>query len=76
MHNVISMKRTSIETLTCKFSGVYPSRGNFYGYWKLEGFVWEEDALPSSHAPVVFHTNPCNQFWSVFKVPLNLCLLV
>ena len=26
----------------------------------VEGFVWEEDALPSSHPPVVFHTNPCN----------------
>lgn len=33
---------------------------NFQVYTLKEGFVWEEDALPSSHAPVVFHTNPCN----------------
>ena len=54
------MERTVTNKLTCKFLGLYPNRGIFYGRLKLEGFVWEEDALPSSHAPVVFHTNPCN----------------
>ena len=54
------MERTVTDKLTCKFSGLYPKREIFYGRLKLEGFVWEEDALPSSHAPVVFHTNPCN----------------
>ena len=54
------MERTVTNKLTCKFSGFYPKRGIFFGRYKLEGIVWEEDALPSSHAPVVFRTNPCN----------------
>ena len=54
------MERTVPNKLTCKFSGLYLLRGNyFFGHYKLEWFVWEEVALPSSHAPV-FHTNPCN----------------
>ena len=44
---------------TCKFSGLYPLRGNFYGRYKL-GCVREKDPLPSSHTPLVFLTNPCN----------------
>ena len=54
------MERTVTNKLTCKFAGLYSKRGIFYGHYKLEGFVWKEDALPFSHAPVVFHTNPCN----------------
>lgn len=54
------MERTVKNKLTCKFSGLHAKRGIFYGRLKLEGFVWEEDTLPSSHAPVVLHTNPCN----------------
>ena len=48
------MERTVSNKLTWKFAGLYLLRGNFYGRYKLEV------ALPSSHAPVVFHTNPCN----------------
>ena len=46
------MERTVPNKLTCKFSRLYLLRGNFYGRYKLEGFVLEEVALPSSHAPV------------------------
>lgn len=30
---------------------------------KIEGFLQKEDALPSSHAPEVFHTNPSSGFF-------------
>ena len=40
----------------------------------LEGFEWEEDALLSSHAPVVFH--PILVILSVFKLPFDLCISV
>ena len=57
---LLEMERTVTNKLTCKFSGLYPKRRIIYGRYKLGGFVWEEDALPFSHASVVFHTNPCN----------------
>ena len=63
------MERTVTNKLTCNFSGLYPKRGIFCGRQKLEGFVWEEDALPSSHAPVVFLTNPCN--FACFKAAIK-----
>ena len=47
------MERTATNNLTCKFQ-VYNLKEGFFMDAKLEGFVWEEDALPSSHAPVVF----------------------
>jgi len=63
------MERAFKNKLTCQFSGLYLLRGNFYGRQKLEGFVREENALPSSHAPVVFHTNPCN--FASFKTAIK-----
>ena len=54
------MERTVTNKLTRKVLGLYLKRRFFYGRYKLEGFAWEEDTLPSSHAPVVFHTNRFN----------------
>ena len=34
---------------------------------KLEGFVWEKQLSPPSHASVVFHTTPC-KFWNFLTV--------
>ena len=44
--------------LPCRYSDSYRLSRSSYGRQKLERFIWEEDALPSSHASVIFHTNP------------------
>jgi len=54
------MERPLTIKLRGKVSDLYRSRRSFYGRQKLEEFVLKEDALFSSHAPVVFYANPCN----------------
>ena len=61
------MERTVTNKLTCKFSGLHPKNKDVYRRWKLEGSVREEDLLPSSHASMVFDTNPF--YLQVFKLP-------
>ena len=39
---------------------------------KLEALVWEKQFLPSSHACMVFHTNPCN--FEIFKTVMKYFL--
>lgn len=38
------------------------------GRLKLEGFVWKEQALPFSHALLLFLRSPC-KFSYIFKMP-------
>ena len=51
------MKIAAKYMLLRRCSDSYRLRRISYGGQKLEVFVWEEGALPSSHAPVIFHTN-------------------
>ena len=61
LKNFVSWNWKSILKLglTCEFSAVYLKRCDHSDHQKLEGFVWEKQLLPPSHAWVVFHTNPC-----------------
>ena len=71
---VVSSSWKSILNVGNLFSTAYIKSSDCNGRRKLEGFIWEKQLWPPSHAWMIFHTNPCK--FRNFQTVVKSCIAI